>query len=469
MFLAVPAHSKTTKPTSSASSLRRVLPIATTLAVERINVGSTSGLSLNIDPMSGTIEVRGKNALRIVAKYEQAKSHLCPHAEVTKTGVLLRCETRAIDAAFTQLPGKASGPAYLTLIQLRGLPWRDNNDQVPFFFYDPVQYHLGSACPGDTPESRAECSLVAGRFAEAEVLLKQSLKGEHQAYSALRLGDLKAAAGEVETAAMYYRIPEGSYPFGLLAQARYCELTGNCLHRGSAGELFNGNTFDEPIGTELDLRWARAQVYSGHVQDAIVSLVKRMSSNKRPPLCASAEELCRRLALAGLESAENKSDQANALAFYLALPSREHGPLADRMAHAAAEIAVKMGARVFAANILAATVYECPPLELEAHLLRATELYVESDDPIRAGVIFEFARTWIGKKRHATERWAALGSLIDRNSARLDGSDPAANPALEVASELHAAEAGVEHARKLAVPAGDQPATAAYSRNGETK
>ena len=97
-----------------------------------------------------------------------------------------------------------------------------------------------------------------------------------------------------------------------------------------------------------------------------------------------------------------------ALEAYLSLPVRTRGPFASELALAAAKAASALGAPQFGATLLAATVREVEPAELERHLRLAFDLYLVAGDAVRAQVIADYAIATLGAAKKGSK--AALPS-----------------------------------------------------------
>jgi hypothetical protein len=116
---------------------------------------------------------------------------------------------------------------------------------------------------------------------------------------------------------------------------------------------------------------------------------------------------------------------------------------------AAAEVAQRSGAPLFAANILAAAAGHAPAADLDGHLLRTSELYLLAGDRVRAGVVVEFARARAGKKGLRGSRWAAVARAA---AARRGASAPASETSLHPGDDtelLAAASRSAQAARAV--------------------
>ncbi len=301
----------------------RMANAALTVAVERIPLPALKGaVSLSVQALLSEVELAAPSDAPVLAQsLKRSAGALCPQVELRGARVALTCRTRRIEANLVEEGGRR----YLDLRQLRGLPYLPAEDGPPAFSYEPRAVGIGGPCPGTTPASRGECRLAAGATLEAAALFKDALSTGERAFAAMRLGDLALVAHDPGTAVGWYQRCGPRGVFGRMANARLCELTGDCA--GKPGEAYFAVGLPEPLGTEMELRAVRAAALNGLFGEAASKLAARLGSVVRPPACARAPLLCRRIALAALRQARPEEVPA-AMALYVALPSRDKGPLA---------------------------------------------------------------------------------------------------------------------------------------------
>jgi tetratricopeptide (TPR) repeat protein len=320
-----------------------------------------------------------------------------------ENGILLRCRTPRVEALLDVREGKT----VLEIHELRGLPWREEGDQI-WFFYNPIGLKLGNACPGDTPASRGECHFKAGRMTEAALEFRKGINTESRKMSALRLGDIALRSNDAVTAVAWYQLVGAIGPYGRMAQARLCELGGTCLGERRK-TVFDATMLPEPLHTEMLLRGARAFAYIGAVEEAMTRLTAAMKKNSR--LCENETRvLCRQLIFFALQFPDATAG-VEAIEAYINLPSRTEGFLSLELLRMAAEKAVILGAPHFAANMLAASVpwiEGVNPTGLNAHILRAAELYLLGGDRARARTLYEYAESRLGEQVVESRRWAEI-------------------------------------------------------------
>lgn len=411
-----------------------------TAAFERIVLPPGAGPKLRVDAMAASVVVPSRDPTALAKALAPRLGRLCPSLEVLADGVRLRCRTRRLAA---ELVSARSGSA-LELRELRGVPWRDGDDGPPRLPWDPVT--LGAApCPGVTPVVQGECALGRGDRATATSRFLAAADGPDRAWAVLRLGDLALAEDRLEDALGWWEAAGTVGRFARLAAARSCELTGKCLGTARFGNRFDTAGLPWPLGPELSLRAARVEVFLDR-PGAAVRRILSLASPDRAAVCGWTATLCRRIALEALRGAEG-SEREEALALYLSLPDHDRGPLSVELARAGAEAAASLGARTFGGNLLAAVAAHVPPAELPAHLLQAAELYVAAGDPVRAGVILEFARTKLPASRLAEPRWAAIVTAVTAGA-----NPPAPTPASPPDPDLARARELLERARGATKP-----------------
>jgi hypothetical protein len=423
----------------------RVANTALTVGVERIALPPLRGeVSLVIQALLSQIEiVAGADAPSIAARFKGAAGSLCPKVELRGSSVLLQCQTRRLDAVLSEEGGRR----FLNIRQLRGLPFRPAQDGPPVFWYDPRAVGIGGPCPGTTPASRGECRLAAERPLEAAALFKEALSTSERSFAAMRLGDLALIAGDPGTAVGWYQRCGRSGVFSRMATTRLCELNGECVEH--PGEAYTGAGLPEPLRTEMELRAIRAAALMGRLDEAAARLTERLAAVGRPPACARTPLLCRRVALATLRDATGEQI-APALGLYLALPSRDKGPLALELGRAASERAADLGAPLFGANLLSSLSAQIAPEELAAHLERTAELYLTAGDHTRAAVIVDYARSKLGR-RFGNSKWPALLRALQESASDSSPAKAKVDQERSLVADAVAASKRV-HERSRSVP-----------------
>jgi hypothetical protein len=424
-FLAIFLAAAPAETDESTNDNGRLPTVAT---VERIPLHRPAdGLYLSVDPLSKRLELHSPhNGVTLLQRLRSAGSRICPHLTAEKDSISLQCRTRQLDAILAD----EHGQAILEIYELRGLPWRDESQQL-MFFYDPVALHLGGSCPGATPLVRGECALHEGELAVAAVEFRRALNGDGRRMAAVRLGDLALRQQEPGTAAGWYQVAGRSGIFGRMAAARLCELGGNCLGN-IYRNVFDATSLPEPLRSELLLRSARLSAFLGELERSVTLLAQAIRANRGA--CREGSLLfCRRLLLAAFER-PGTDGALEALEAYLALPGRNTGVLAQPLIRVAAEKAAALGAYQFAGNLMASeamTTGLAEPGTLNEYLLRTAELYLQGGDRARARLLCEFADTRLGRSALTGARWAAV--LVQ---ARLPEEEPPVS-----STELTSAEA----------------------------
>ncbi len=391
----------------------------TVASIERLPLAAPiNRVVLSVDSLAMRMELTTTADARAIAqRFLASEPQLCPFIERAGNTVILDCRTPRIEARLDPNGGRPM----LEIREVRGLPMSEDGDQI-WFFYHPIALRFGSGCPGDTAAAKGECQFKAGRFTEAAIEFRKSLQTEDRHLAELRLGDIALRTGDPATAAGWYRMAGRYGMFGRMARARLCELGGTCL-----GELrkrtFDASLLPEPLHTEMLLRASRAAAYMGSVKESMVDLREAMHGN--PHVCDDdTRTLCRRMVLFALKFPD-RDGGAETLDVYLNLPSRTEGFLAIEMVRAAAERALDLGAPLFGANLLAASLPWVEAVDVDAiddHLLRAAEMYLTAKDLARARTLYEYSDGRIGHKRMLGPRWAAV-------TAAVGGIDPHAQRA----------------------------------------
>lgn len=427
----------------------RMANAALTVAVERLPLPPLKGaVALDVQALLSQVRVVAPaDAPAIAQTLKGATGALCPDVELRGSSVFLTCRTRRLDATLADEGGRR----FLDLRQLRGLPFVPAEDGPPAMSYDPRAIGIGGPCPGTTPASRGECRLAAGATLEAAALFKDALSTGERAFAAMRLGDLALIARDPGTAVGWYQRCGVRGIFGRMANARLCELTGECADRPGAAHRAAG--LPEPMSTEMELRTVRAAALNGRFGEAATKLAERLGSVLRPPACSRTPVLCRRIALAALRQGTAQEIPA-AMALYLALPGRDKGPLALDLGRAAAERAAELGAPLFGASQLSALTRLIPRDELSAHLQRTVELYLAGGDRTRAQVIADYARSksWLPLDK---EKWPALETELSRAPEQpAPPSSTLEEQRKLVAQAVSASKKAIERARPVPRPRG---------------
>jgi tetratricopeptide (TPR) repeat protein len=393
--------------------------IPTVAVIERIPLGVPKNkVALTVHSLNMSLELTVPGDPRaLYARVQNADPQLCPSLIRLENGILLRCRTPRIEALLDVREGKT----VLEIHELRGLPWREEGDQI-WFFYNPIGLKFGNACPGDTPASRGECHFKAGRMTEAALEFRKGINTESRKLSALRLGDIALRSNDAVTAVAWYQLVGAFGPFGRMAQARLCELGGTCLGERRK-TVFDATMLPEPLHTEMLLRGARAFAYIGAVEEAMTRLTAAMKNNSR--LCENETRiLCRQLIFFALQFPDATAG-VEAIEAYLSLPSRTEGFLSLELLHMAAEKSAVIGAPIFAANMLAASVpwiEGVNPTGLNSHILRAAELYLIGGDRARARTLYEYAESRLGERVLDSPRWGEI-AFATRNVDVRNGND----------------------------------------------
>jgi hypothetical protein len=419
-------------------------PLSLTREVERLNLPA-SAQDVRLEPRPFTREwilhVSPGAVAATVAKLERS-SRLCPEVLAGVGTVTLRCTSPQLYASVAH---EAAGTAIL-MARLSVPPWRPEDEGPPLVPFDLVALGLGS-CPGagKGPEIQGECALEAGDYIGARRLFLQAIAAGPSALARLRLGDLALRDDDPDAAVVHWRLAREA-PWGRLASARLCELEPKCLASDAFEAVYDTTAVDHALRADLVLRRARLAALGGQLLESS----RKLAAESAPGGACQANLLwCRRMILRALELSGPAGTEA--LVSYLELYARRDGPLALELTRAAALQAERSGAPSFAANMLGATTGTIPPDELEAHLQRVAELYLEAGDRARADEIVRYARSRLGEAAMKRPIWAAL-----RRGVRVTTpAEPA--PAAGPDPDIAAAQAAVQAARLVtAAPAAPQ-------------
>lgn len=349
-----------------------------------------------VDALLGRVALPGVDAaaLRALAK----KSALCPRTEVVGARTVLVCNSRKLTARYDG--------AALVLRTLKG----PVDGGARLATYAPEAHELGGPCPGTTPSGRGECAFARGDLVTAVLELKQAQKilGPAGAHAALRLGDIAWIAGDVEAAARAYD-DAGTGPFARLAAARLCELL-SCLEGPSERipfDAFDSAGLDDVMKAELALRRARALTAVNKLDEAVHVLV---AERVNAP-CALAPAICRKVATAAL-LARSGRDASEALSLALTLKDAFDGEGAVDLAAAVVDHVERLGAPLFAANVLAATSSQVEPAAVDGWILRCAERYLDADDDARAHAVVAYADSRKFPLGKNARRWTAVKARL---------------------------------------------------------
>lgn len=331
----------------------------------------------------------------------------------------------------------------LDLIELRGLPHHEARATGLAWHYPPERHAYGQPCPGSQPVGTAECLVRAGRLAEAEKLLRGVLEQNTDAFAMLRLGDLVLERDPLEALAHYQAAGRRDF-FGRVARVRVCELTG-C--DDELRLVYDASGMPEPMRTEIELRYARALSFKGELRASAEALLARLNEPRRDPVCVAWPEVCAGVSARALESPDVEV-QALGLEVFLGY-QREAGPVKDvALVRRVADVAAAFGAYAFGANVLVSVTDRVPRPRLKEHLERLVELYMRAGDPVRAGVVRDYAATRL--KGALAERPLPKAKVEPRSDvlARVEVVLDEANRQLDLAAALST----VSRARTAGVP-----------------
>jgi hypothetical protein len=305
----------------------------------------------------------------------------CAMIDVPKLAAY-HCSTAQLEATLVD----AGGQRFLDLRELRGLPASPIEDGPAELPYPPEELGLGGPCPGTTAASRGECFYQQGRFHEAEIELTDALEDpEAQRYAGIRLGDLALQRRDFDGALGFWKPASGPGPWGRLATARIVDLTGIGLQHDRI-EAFDSAALPDRLRSEMRFRRLRAYALLRRWKDAM-----ELASELAPNECWMApRQLCERVLLAGFF--ERSAPHDLALEAYLRLQGHTTGAFAPELARGAALACEEIGTPAYGATLLSVTARRTPLEDLQGHLRKAFDLYVMAGDPIRAGVIAEYAR-----------------------------------------------------------------------------
>jgi hypothetical protein len=398
----------------------------------------TKVLAVRTEPIARRVIVETPGVAALATQLRAASRTLCTEVSVRDGAIVLQCASRFISAALVTHAGVQS----IEIRLLRVAPW-SGRDGLPLVPFDPYRLDLGASCPGDTPAGIGECALAAGQLQEAVKHFQEAIPGPGAALAALRLGDLAAHGGELAEAVRHWRQVPPRSPYGRLAAIRMCETEPNCLPAGRSSILYDVASVPAPLRPDVMLRRARVEAFDGRSLEGAQALAGEHAPGSG---CAAEPVLCGDILLDALKQPNARGTQA--LAIYLAVPSRDRGPLAVELARAASDRSLASGAPVFAATLLSVVSSAVPPRQLSDHLARTAELYLEGGDPVRATVVLEFARTRLSRPELASARWSRLATAASRRPVAKATPPRPEFPGLE--TDLANATRAVDAAREKA-------------------
>ena len=270
---------------------------STSLTVERLKLRTADRASLNVEALLSQVTLGGNT----LAANEI--SRLCPKTGKAYGKTTLGCISPRISATLDHTSG------VLTIVELRGLPWRNDVDGPPQFFYDPAQLNRPLTCPAETPLAKAECDYSKGQLKTA--FQEFARIGAAEPFAELRMGDIALAMDDPETALMHFEAA-GTEPGPVsdLATFRRCELVDEC-----SVPMLHAETYAAVFRPEMMLRIARWHAFHAELEPVLNFLAPIFASASAPgetSPCLGHEVLCRRLLLAALDS-DSVDTQARAL------------------------------------------------------------------------------------------------------------------------------------------------------------
>lgn len=406
---------------------------------------------IEVDALGGRIRLRHAGDPARVRR-SLARATLCRLAGEVEGAHELRCATRRVAARLIE--------GALEVRELRGLPHADAADGPP----PPPRAVEGDPCAAAGPLARGECRWAAGDPDGARRAWEAALETIERSAALVRLGDLAAARGAHVEALTRYRAAAGPGTWGRIAAARACELNGACLGGRAEAVVFDAVGLPPPLRDDLDLRAARARAFQGDLAGAMARL-----ADAAPSACDRAPLLCRRLILEALR-ADEASVRLEALLLWERSPARFEGPLVAELARAAAEVAASIGAPGHAARILAAAAEAVPAAELDAHLRRAAQLFLDAGDRARADLLLAFARSRLPRAALATPAWRGIAQAIEAPAGEGAGAPAeSAGAAPDPAGDLAAARAAAARAREAARDSQRDPAQVRRDARGEAR
>ncbi len=389
-------------------------PTGFTSAVERVPLVRTSAKppTLVLEPLANRIvlgNVKPKGTLA---------GTLCPQVESRAEETTLRCTSRRLWAELSE----DDHGLFLDLRLLRGVPWVGEL-AIPLRAWPIRAYGIPDECPGRLDATRGQCALARGDVEEAERYFKKARSSPDANFAYLRLAELAVQRGAPEEALHLFAFVPPSGPIGRAARARLCDLTGACLGEKESAAAGDTLGLDEPLKGELALIFWRRELFMGREATVMAPFVRALQEN--PALCRDTVPLCQLMLIAGLACSDENA-RAAALSGWL-IQSVRRGPYELALTRAASRAAGELGAPSFAAAVLASSSALVPTNELNTHLLRAVELYLEARDPVRAGAIFDYAENRLGVGATSKGGWGVVRAQLKgkRAEAKLTPALPA--------------------------------------------
>jgi hypothetical protein len=375
------------------------------MSVEHVVLPATP-TAVVVDSLGGRITLFGIGDAAVART--ASRSRICPETVRLAEGapLQLQCRSRRL---VVELRG-----ATLRIRTTLWPPITTDESAPPATVYAPEVYDLGGPCPGDTPSARGECALARGNHVEAARAFREIWTGRGSngvavkpdqavetpppvvrtgpafAHAALRLGDLAWWSGDVDSATGWYD-RAGAGVFARIASSRLCELATDCIDGPTDRLRFDPwdlGGLPDPMAREITLRRARALAFLDRLDDSVRLLLA--SSMRWPDLCDGALPLCRKIAAEALWARRDR-DAPEALALSLSISRPFEGPGAVNLARAVLHHTDRLGAPRFGANVLAAVSAQVPRSELAMHLATTATRYLEAGDPVRAGIVIDFA------------------------------------------------------------------------------
>jgi hypothetical protein len=422
-------------------------PLSLTREAERVNLPAAAGdVELEARPFTREwiLHVPPATVAATAAKL-QGSSKLCPEVAAGNGTVTLRCTTSHLYATVVH----DAGGSCVLLFRISVPPWRPEDDGPPLVPFDLLSLGLpGCGAPANPPEIQGECALAAGDLETARRRFLEAIAIGPSALARLRLGDLALGKDDPDGAVVHWRLARSEAPWGRLASARLCEFEPKCLASDAFEAVYDATAVDHALRADVVLRRARLGALNGQLLESS----RKLAAESGPGgACQANVAWCRRMILQALALPGPAGTEA--LVSYLELYGRRDGPLALELTRAAALQAQRSGAPSFAANLLATITGSIAAEELEAHLQRVAELYLEAEDRARADEIVRYARSRFGEAAMKRPIWAAL-----RRAVRATRS--AEGPASDTPdSDVTAAQAALDAAKLV---------TAAPKKKGAT-
>lgn len=331
-------------------------------------------------------EVRIGQAAKLAKTWKHVG--LCPNARAEGHDLVLGCTTQRLHAEVSD--------GVVTITALRGLPWDADDQPAPRPTFQPEQVGLGGACPGTNPAGKAECLLHEGKTEAAREQLTAALGTMHRDYAALRFADLALEADKPLESMEWLEKAGRTGEWGRLASVRMCELSGRCFKGPQREALFDGAGLAAPLRDELKLRELRMLRFESPM--AAMARLNELSGGAWPEsLCSLGPQVCNDVVLGALLSSDVEA-RINALALFAAGPVTTPSPMRPRLAAAAADAALALGAPHYAASALAAATPDVPRPLLKAHLKKVIALYEAAEEPARAAAVRAYAMDAVGLK-----------------------------------------------------------------------